>query len=143
MAQAKKGDKVQVHYTGTLEDGSEFDTSKNREPLEFTIGKGEVIPGFETIVSGMNTGETKKETISSEDAYGPRHDERVMELDKDRLPDDLEISIGQLLEMRHPDGHKIPAMVTGLSDEKVTIDANHPLAGKDLTFEIELLSIIE
>ena len=141
MTQAKKGDKVHVHYTGTLEDGTEFDSSRNRDPLEFTIGKNEVIPGFETIVTGMTVGETKKETIPSEDAYGPHHDERVMDLDRDRLPQDLEVSVGQLLEMRHPDGHKIPAMVTGITDDKVTIDANHPLAGKDLTFEIELIAI--
>jgi peptidylprolyl isomerase len=142
MAQAKKGDKVNVHYTGTLKDGTEFDSSRKREPLEFELGSDSVIPGFEKIVTGMTPGEKKTGTIPSDEAYGPHHDDRVFETDRNQLPGDLEIKKGQIVEMRRPDGVTIPAIIVAITDHTVSFDANHPLAGQDLTFEIELIEIL-
>jgi len=142
MVEAKVGDTVKVHYTGSLIDGTEFDTSKNREPMEFKIGAEQVVPGFEQIVIGMQPGETKASTVACDDAYGPRDDKRVLDVDRKSLPPDVEIEVGQVLEMCHEDGARIPVMVADVGDDKVTLDANHPLAGKDLTFEIELLEIV-
>lgn len=141
MTQAQTGDSVKVHYTGTLDDGSQFDTSRDREPLEFKIGDKDVIPGFEKMVIGMAVGETKSEKIPAEDAYGPYHSERVLEVDRNNIPQDADVKVGMILEMRHQDGRRIPVVVKDISDDKLTLDANHPLAGKDLTFEIELLEI--
>ena len=132
---------MQVDYTGKLADGTVFDSSVERGPLEFTLGAGQVIPGFEKAVLGMKVGEQKTVTIPADEAYGPYRDEQVVELPREKLPSDMTPEVGQQLVMRQPDGSEIVVVITELSDETVTIDANHPLAGKDLTFEIELVKI--
>jgi peptidylprolyl isomerase len=142
MSAAKDGDTVRVHYTGTLNDGTVFDSSKSREPLEFTIGQPGIIPGFQEVVSGMEPGETVTETVTSEKAYGPHSEEMVVEIDRGRLPDHVTPEIGQHLQLVQPDGQQIVVRVTDLSDETVTLDANHPLAGRDLTFEVDLIEIV-
>ncbi|CAM3353017.1 FKBP-type peptidyl-prolyl cis-trans isomerase [Rhodothermus bifroesti] len=141
MAHAKAGDHVKVHYTGRLSDGTVFDSSRDREPLEFTLGIGEVIPGFEQAVLGMEPGETKTVTIPAEEAYGPRREDMIIEVSRDQVAPGLQLAIGQQLQLRLQDGRVIPVVVADLSEETVTIDANHPLAGEDLTFEIELVAI--
>ncbi|MBN1845626.1 MAG: peptidylprolyl isomerase [Sedimentisphaerales bacterium] len=141
MAQAKPGDTVKVHYTGKLPDGEVFDSSYQRDPLQFTVGDGQVIPGFEQAVAGMEPGQTRSVTIEPEQAYGQRRDDMVMELPRDRLPEKLEPKVGERLQLHTQDGRQIAVAVTDTSPETITIDANHPLAGKDLLFEIELLEI--
>lgn len=141
MVQAKSGDTVQVHYTGKLADGTVFDSSKDREPLEFAIGEGQIIPGFEQAVIGMAPGESKTTEISSEEAYGPHRPEMVLEVDREQIPEDIEVETGQQLQVQHPSGQQIPVVVTQVADSKVTLDANHPLAGQDLTFDIELVKV--
>ncbi|MDR4508658.1 MAG: peptidylprolyl isomerase [Candidatus Brocadiaceae bacterium] len=142
MAQVKSGDTVQVHYTGKFEDGTVFDSSADREPLQFTIGEGQLIPGFEQAVIGMNPGESKTTTIPADNAYGPRNQEMVFEIDRQQLPGDKEPQIGMLLQMENKhDGRTLAATVTNVTESNVTIDANHPLAGKDLTFDIQLMKI--
>ena len=141
MAQAKNGDTVAVHYTGKLVDGSVFDSSIDRDPLEFTIGEGQVIPGFEEAVLDMGLNETKTVTIPANKAYGPYHEDLVTVADRDQLPADLKPEIGQQLQGRQPDGQVVVVTVIGVSESNVTLDANHPLAGKDLTFEIQLVAI--
>ena len=142
MAHAKNGDLVKVHYTGKLEDGTIFDSSVDREPLEFTLGRGEVISGFEEIVVGMQPDESKTTTLPPEKAYGPHHPEMVVTVEKERFPEDLEPEIGQQLQMRQEEGRTIVVAVTEVSESSVTLDANHPLAGKDLTFDIQLVEIV-
>lgn len=141
MTQAKAGDTVKIHYTGTLDDGTQFDSSAGREPLEFELGSGQVIPGFDKAVEGMAVGEEKSVNIEPEDAYGPRHDQMVQEVPKDALPDDLEPEIGMGLQAQGPDGQLINLTVTEVADESITVDGNHPLAGKALNFAIELVDI--
>ncbi|NBB74758.1 MAG: peptidylprolyl isomerase [Bacteroidetes bacterium] len=143
MAKAKEGDTVQVHYTGKLKDGTVFDTSEEREPLSFTIGEERVIPGFEKAVVGMEPGDTKTEELPPAQAYGEHREDMVMELERDQLPDNLEPKVGQQLQLRMQNGQEVPVVITELGEESVTIDANHPLAGKDLVFEIELVEIGE
>jgi peptidylprolyl isomerase/FKBP-type peptidyl-prolyl cis-trans isomerase SlpA len=143
VAQAKEGDAVQVHYTGKLEDGTVFDTSEDGEPLTFTIGEDEVIPGFAEAVVGMEPGDSKTEEIEPDDAYGPHREDMVMELDHDQLPDEVEPQVGQQLQLRLENGQTVPVLITALSDDKITIDANHPLAGRKLIFDIELVEITE
>ncbi len=135
------GSNVKVHYKGTFDDGTVFDSSLDCDPLEFTIGGGQVIPGFEHAVIGMSTGETKTSRITSDKAYGPHLEEMVVAFDRGQLPADLQPSIGQVLQFRRNDGYIIEVKVTDLSDTSVTFDGNHPLAGKDLIFEIQLLEI--
>ena len=141
MRRAKPGDTVKVHYTGTLEDGSVFDTSKEREPLEFTIGAGQVIAGFEQAVTGMEPGEQKSATIVPELGYGPRRDDMLVEVSKEQLPDELNPSVGQHLHVQQEDGTKFVVVVSNVSDETITVDANHQLAGRNLTFDLELLEV--
>jgi peptidylprolyl isomerase len=141
MSQAKDGDTVKVHYTGTLGDGTIFDSSDGGDPLEFTLGDGGVIPGFEDAVRGMNVGETKTTTIPADEAYGPRESGAVLHVSRAQLPAGMEPEVGQQLGLEHPSGGMIPAVITGVDDESITIDANHPLAGEDLTFEIRLVEI--
>ncbi|MDJ0845302.1 FKBP-type peptidyl-prolyl cis-trans isomerase [Crocosphaera sp.] len=141
MVQAKLGDTVKVNYTGKLGDGTVFDSSVNRDPLQFSLGEGQVIAGFEEAVVGMSPGDSKSVTIPSEQAYGPYQDELVIVVDEKQMPSDLSVEVGQQLQMRHSSGQAVPVMVTNVTDDKVTLDANHPLAGKDLTFEIELVTI--
>lgn len=141
MAEAKQGDTVRIHYTGTLEDGTVFDTSENRDPLEFTLGEGKVISGFEEAVEGMEEGEEKTAEIPSDDAYGPRRDDLILSVAREQLPDDLEPDVGDQLEMRTQDGQTFPVVVAEVGDQQVQLDANHPLAGEDLTFEIKLVDV--
>lgn len=138
---AKAGDTVQVHYTGKLDDGSVFDSSAGRDPLEFTVGAGQVIPGFEQAVEGMAVGQTKTVTIPAAEAYGDRVAEAVLQVPREQLPPDLEPEVGQQLVMQSRDGRQIPIVVVEVTEDSITIDANHPLAGRDLTFEIELVSV--
>ena len=142
MAEAKKGDTVRIHYTGKLDDGTVFDSSEGREPLEFTLGAEEVIPGFENAVLGMNPGETRTTTIKPEDGYGEFQDDMVFQVDRDRLPSDMAPEIGAELRVRTPDDSMIPVVIVDVQDDKVTIDANHPLAGRDLVFDIQLVEIV-
>ena len=141
MAQAKNGDNVKVHYTGKLHDGTVFDTSTGREPLEFTIGNGQLIRDFEQAVIGMNPGESKTVQISSENAYGPRRDDMLIVVDRSQFPENLEPKIDQQLQIRNENGQSTVARVVDISGTNVTLDANHPLAGQDLTFEIQLTEI--
>lgn len=142
MRQAKYGDTVKVHYTGKLNDGTIFDSSEDREPLQFTIGNGQIIPSFEQSVVGMNLGELKTISIKSEDAYGRHNDEMVGVVDRDQFPPDVEPKIGQQFKVRSVDGQTSVVTVTDVSGSDVTLDANHPLAGKDLTFDIKLIEIV-
>ena len=142
MAQAKIGDTVQVHYTGRLEDGTEFDSSRNCDPLEFTLGEGEVVPGFENAVIGMETGQKKTVTIPAEEAYGLRHEELMASVELTQFPEDAQPEIGQQYEMQRDDGETFVMTVTDISESEVTMDANHPLAGEDLTFDLELVEIV-
>lgn len=141
MAEAKQGDTVRVHYTGTLDDGRVFDSSEGRDPIEFTIGSGQVIGGFDSAVKGMQAGEERRVTIAAADAYGPRSDERVVTVDRAQLPDDLDPSVGQQLQMSQ-NGQTFRVTVADVSDDSVVVDANHPLAGQDLTFELKLVEIV-
>ena len=142
MAEAKNGDTVKVHYTGKLEDGTVFDTSIERDPLQFTIGEGQVIPGFEQAVAGMNPGESKTTKVPEDKAYGPRRKEMVLVVDRNQFPVDLKPKVGQQLQSRQADGRTIRVTVTEVSESSVTLDANHPLAGKDLTFDVQLVEIV-
>lgn len=141
MATAKRGDTVRVHYTGRLDDGTVFDSSREREPLEFTVGAGQVIDGFERAVEGMGVGEARETRIEPDDAYGARRDDLVLDLPKEQVPDDMEIEPGMRLELRQPDGQAVPVTVAEVGEQSVTLDANHPLAGQVLTFELELVEI--
>jgi peptidylprolyl isomerase len=140
LAEAKNGDTVRVHYTGTLEDGTQFDSSADRDPLEFTLGEGKLIKGFETAVIGMHAGDTKSVKIPVEEGYGPHRDELVLVVERNDLPPDLELAVGEQLEMRQED-QPFVVKVIDVTSENVTLDANHPLAGKDLNFDIELVTI--
>jgi len=141
MAKAKNGDTVRVHYTGTLEDGTVFDSSKEREPLQFTIGESQVIPGFEQAVIGMEPGETKAFNIPADQAYGQRREDMKVTIDRAQLPANLEPKEGQQLQLGQQEGQIMIVTVTDVTDAGVTIDANHPLAGKDLAFDIELVEV--
>jgi peptidylprolyl isomerase len=139
---AKNGDTVQVNYTGKLADGTIFDSSVGRTPYEFTLGVGKAIPGFEKAVLGMKVGEKKTVTIPAAEAYGPHLDDMVIEVSRDRIRSEAEPKVGQILEATGQNGQTIRFTITGISDNgTVTLDANHPLAGKDLTFDIELVNI--
>jgi len=142
MMQAKSGDTVKVHYTGKFEDGTEFATSINDGPLQFTIGEGQVISGLEQAVMGMSPGEAKTAEILAEQAYGPYQEDKVVEVSRDRFPPHLELQIGTVLRMRKAGGEKIRRIVTTVSETSVTLDANHPLAGEELTFDLELIEIV-
>lgn len=141
MSQPKQGDKVQVHYTGTLTDGTQFDSSSGGDPLEFTLGSGQLIPGFETAVSDMSLGESRTVTIDADNAYGPRYDELVEEVPRQLMPEGVELSEGLMLQGTSPDGHPMRYTVVSFTEEMVTLDGNHPLAGKDLVFDLELVAI--
>jgi peptidylprolyl isomerase len=142
MSKAKDGDKVKVHYTGKFEDETVFDTSRGRQPLEFTIGSGNIIPGFEHAIVGMETGGSKTFTIPPDDGYGQHRDELMVEVQKSDFPPDLNPEIGQQLQMQRPDGNTITVVVKEINGDAVTLDANHPLAGKTLVFDVELVEIV-
>ena len=141
MAAATKGDNVKIHYKGTLQDGTVFDSSEGRDPLGFTLGSGQVIPGFDEAVMGMTEGESKKVTIPVEKAYGPRNDELVMPVPLSQVPPDLNPEVGQQLQLGGPTGQPAMVQVVDITDEHIMLDANPPLAGEDLTFDIELVAI--
>ncbi|MEO8582222.1 MAG: peptidylprolyl isomerase [Flavitalea sp.] len=141
MANAKSGDKVKVHYHGRLADGSTFDSSSGREPLEFTVGKGDVIKGFDDGVTGMSVGDKKTVHIQANDAYGPSDESRIIEFPKTNFPPDMKPEVGMQLNMTNGAGEVIPVVIKEVEVEHVILDANHPLAGKDLIFDIELVDI--
>ncbi|TVR19393.1 MAG: peptidylprolyl isomerase [Balneolaceae bacterium] len=141
MSIAKDGDTVKVHYTGTLENGEVFDTSQEREPLEFTLGQGQLIPGFEKAVIGLNVGDSTKVEIPSGEAYGEMREDLVINVPKDQLPADVEPQIGMQLQVNQPNGQPVPVRITNVGETDLTLDANHPLAGKDLSFEIKLVEV--
>jgi len=141
MTQAKHGDMVKVHYTGRLENGMVFDSSKDRQPIEFTIGSGNVIPGFEKGIIGMEIGETKTITIPPEEGYGPRREELIVDVKRSDFPENITPAIGQQLQIRQPSGNFISVTITDMNEDVVTLDANHPLAGSTLVFDVELIEI--
>ncbi len=141
MSEAKKGDKVKVHYTGKLKDGSVFDSSEGKDPLEFELGTGMMIAGFDKAVTGMKLGDKTVADIPAVEGYGEILEEMIIKVPKEQLPPDLNPEIGQQLSMQHPTGGAMPVIVTAVDEQQVTIDANHFLAGKDLVFEIELVEI--
>ncbi len=141
MSQAKSGDTVKIHYTGTLDDGTEFDSSKGRDPLEFEVGSGQVIPGFDKAVEGMSVGEEKTVNIEADDAYGQHREQMVQEVPKTALPQGLTPEVGMGLQAQNPEGQPISLRVTEVGDDTITVDGNHPLAGKNLNFDIQLVSI--
>jgi peptidylprolyl isomerase len=142
MTRAKQGSLVRVHYTGRLEDGTLFDSSLERGPLEFTVGDGKIIPGLEAAIVGMRSGEKKTAWVPPEQAYGPYQSGMVFVVARKQIPDDLTPEAGQKLEIQHSDGRTAQLLVTAVTDATVTLDANHPLAGKTLIFEIELLDVV-
>lgn len=141
MTEVKNGDTVRIHYTGTLTDGSVFDSSEGRDPLEFTVGSGQVIAGMDAGLPGMVVGDKKRLEIPSADAYGPLNPEARQAIPREGIPDDIPLELGTQLQMQSPEGHVLPVTVVEVTDATVTLDANHPLAGKDLNFDIELVSI--
>jgi FKBP-type peptidyl-prolyl cis-trans isomerase 2 len=141
MSAAKSGDTVKVHYTGTLNDGTEFDTSRTRDPLEFTIDSGQVIAGFNEAITGMSVGDSKSVTIPANQAYGARNPEMVQDVPRTAIPTDIDLQKGMILSARSPEGQNLNFKVVAFNDEKVTVDGNHPLAGEDLTFQLELVGI--
>ncbi|MFC1982207.1 peptidylprolyl isomerase [Chloroflexota bacterium] len=138
---AEDGNTVIVHYTGTLEDGTAFDSSIDREPLEFVLGAGTMIPGFEEGVRGMQVGQSKTVTIPAQEAYGEHRDDMILVIERSQLPEGLNPEVGQKLQMQQPDGGPVVVVVTDVTETTLTLDANHPLAGKDLTFELKLVEI--
>jgi peptidylprolyl isomerase len=141
MATAENGNKVKVHYTGRLDDDTQFDSSAGRDPLEFTLGTGQVIPGFEKAVSGMAIGDTKTVTIPADQAYGPHHADLILVVERSQIPPHINPEVGQQLEIHQQDGRAAAVVITEVTDESVSLDANHPLAGKDLIFDLELVEI--
>lgn len=141
MSIVKEKDTVKVHYTGKLEDGQVFDSSLQREPLEFTLGQGQLIPGFENGVLNMKVNEKKTITIPKDEAYGEVNNELFQQVGKDQLPEDIKPEVGMTLATRNPDGTERPLVVTEVKDDHIVVDANHPLAGKDLTFDLEVVEI--
>lgn len=141
MTQVKTGDTVAIHYTGTLLDGSTFDSSEGREPLEFTVGSGQIIPGLDVALPGMAVGDKKKVQIACDKAYGPLNPEMRQAVPREGIPADIPLEIGTTLQMQTPDGQAMPVVVVEVDEATVTLDANHPLAGKDLTFDIEVMRI--
>lgn len=141
MAEAKSGDKVKVHYTGKFEDGTVFDTSNERGPLELTLGSHDVIPGVENAVEGMQEGEKKQVTVPCEEGYGQHDEQQVLDVPKDKLPDDVEPQEGMVLEGQTQDGNTIRLQVVEVAEDTVKVDANHPLAGKTLVFDLELAEV--
>lgn len=141
MSQVEKGNNVKVHYTGTLTDKTVFDSSREREPLAFTVGAGQMIAGFDAAVVGMKVGESKTVTIPANEAYGPKSEEAMIKVPKTQLPEGMQPEIGMQLEARQPDGRAQVLVVAEVLETEVVLDANHPLAGKDLIFDIEMMEI--
>lgn len=141
MAQAAVGDTVQLHYTGKLKDGTEFGTSRGQEPLQFQIGENTIIPKLETSVVGMAVGDSATVEIAAADGYGPRQPEAIETVDRSVLPAEVELMVGNQLQAQTQDGQTLIVTIIQVDGDKVTLDGNHPLAGEDLTFEIELVEI--
>lgn len=141
MQQAKKGDTVKIHYHGRLTDGSTFDSSAGREPLEFELGSGMVIPGFDVGVTGMVIGEKKTINIPAAEAYGEKNEEMILEFPKAQFPADMTPEVGMQLNMSNAQGQSFPVVIVEVKEEVVMLDANHPLAGKELIFDLELVEI--
>ncbi len=142
MSDAKTGDTVRIHYTGTLSDGSTFDSSAGRDPLEFTVGSGQIIPGLDKAIHGMAVGDKKVVEVSADEAYGPHNPEGIQSVPRAQVPDHIPLDPGTQLQVQTGDGRTLPVTVTEVTEDTVTLDANHPLAGKDLTFEVELVEIV-
>ena len=143
MEQAKLGDKVKVHYTGRFTNGRVFDSSTKRDPIIFTIGQEQMVPDFEQALIGMSPGESKRITISSDKAFGPYREDLVAEINPGNFNPDLELKVGQRVEGTQPNGQKVIVTITAVTDSIVTVDANHPLSGQDLTIDLELFEIID
>jgi len=141
MQQVKKGDTIKVHYHGKLVDGTTFDSSEGREPLEFEVGSGMVIPGFDDGVTGMAVGDKKTVTIPADDAYGPKQEDMIMEFPKERFPADMVPEVGMQLNMNNGQGQSFPVVIVEVQESVVILDANHPLAGQELIFDLELVEI--
>ena len=141
MQQVKSGDTVKVHYHGKLTDGTTFDSSEGREPLEFEVGSGSVIPGFDSGVTGMQVGDKKTINIPVEEAYGQKQEDLFMEFPRDRFPADVKPEVGMQLNMSNGSDQNFPVVIKEVNDDTVILDANHPLAGEDLTFDLELVEI--
>ena len=143
MTEAKAGDTVRIHYTGTLNDGSTFDSSEGRQPLEFTVGAGQIIPGLDREIAGMNVGDSRDGNVDSSEAYGPHDAQKVQVVPRSAMPQEVEVAPGMQLQARTPDGQTVPLIVTKVEEQEVTVDANHPLAGQDLNFAGELVEIVK
>ena len=143
MEVVKKGDVVKVHYTGKLTNGEQFDSSNGRDPLEFTVGAGQMIKGFDAAMPGMNVGEKKTINIVAADAYGEKDDTAIIEFPKENIPAEMKLEPGMQLQLRNEAGQPFPVTVTEIKDEVVVLDANHSLAGKELVFDIELVEIVK
>lgn len=141
MAQAKNGDTVRMNYTGTLQDGTTFDSSEGRDPLEFVVGSGQIIPGLDAAIPGMAVGDTKTVQVPSDQAYGAVNESASQAVPRSQIPDNIPLDVGTQLQMQTPQGQVVQVTVTEVNDDEVTLDANHPLAGKDLTFAIEITGI--
>ncbi len=139
--EAQSGDTVRVHYTGTLDDGTVFDSSRDGDPIEFQLGSGEVIDGFDRAVSGLEVGESREVELEPDDAYGERSDDLVIDVERGDLPEDLDPEVGQTLAVEGADGEEMAAWVAEVGEEAITVDLNHPLAGRTLVFEVELVGI--
>lgn len=142
MSEVKSGDVVRIHYTGKLPDGTEFDSSEGREPLEFEVGAGQIIPGLDRGVEGMNVGDKDTVTVPADEAYGQRDDAQVQTLPRSSIPEGIELEVGTRLQASTQDGRQIALTIIDLNDQEVTVDANHPLAGQDLVFEIQVVEIV-
>lgn len=141
MAEVKAGDTVHLHYTGTLLDGTTFDSSEGRDPLSFVVGSGQIIPGLDVAIPGMTVGEKKVVKIGADDAYGQINPEMRQAVPREGIPADIPLEVGTQLQMQTPDGQALPVTVVEADEATVTLDANHPLAGKDLQFDVELVKI--
>ncbi|EEX08273.1 peptidyl-prolyl cis-trans isomerase, fkbp-type [Ruegeria lacuscaerulensis ITI-1157] len=141
MTAIKQGDTVRIHYTGTLQDGRVFDSSEGREPLEFAVGSGQIIPGLDSAMPGMEVGDKKRVEVACEEAYGPVNPAMRQDIPREGIPADIPLDPGTQLQMQTPDGQALPVTVVEATETTVTLDANHPLAGQDLTFDIEVVSV--
>ena len=141
MTQAKAGDTVQIHYTGTLNDGATFDSSAGRDPLEFVVGSGQIIPGLDAAIPGMTVGDKKTVQVPCADAYGELNPDARQAIPREEIPADIPLDPGTQLQMQTPQGQVVPVTVAEVNEAEVTLDANHPLAGKDLNFDIEVVAI--
>lgn len=137
----QKGNQVKVHYTGRLESGEVFDSSRDRQPLKFQVGAGQMIPGFENAIIGMEQGEKVTATIPASEAYGERRKELLIKVPRENVPENLNPEVGKKLSIKQPDGNAIPVVVTEAREDSIILDANHPLAGKTLIFDIELVEV--